>query len=151
MRQISATFRLEIGQWDGLSRIIYIFQPNSIVSFYEIAFFKNFRFGARFFFCSKIQFRLNWCNFSIGNGSTDRTLLEVHRFSAKFHRFGLWNGIFFSKFLFRWSFFIFAPEFSLRQIISTFRLEINQWEGVPWRIIIFLAKFYRFGLRNGIV
>ena len=51
------------------------------------------------FFCVKIQIRTNWCNFSIGNGSTDRTLYEVHRFSAKFHCFGLQNGIFLKIFI----------------------------------------------------
>ena len=121
-----------------------------------------------------------------------RTLPENHRFSAKFNRFGLYKGIFkkflfrcsffffapkfsfakigatfrlemgqqiglrkrfilfwpnsivsasemafFSKFSFRWSFFFFTPEFSLRQISATFRLEIGQWEGLPWRIIVF--------------
>ena len=39
LRRISATFRLEIGQWEGLPTRIIIFQPNSIVSLYEIAFF----------------------------------------------------------------------------------------------------------------
>ena len=56
LRQISATFRLEIGRWGGLQRRIFIFQPNSIVSVYEIAFFKTFRFGARFFFVPKFSF-----------------------------------------------------------------------------------------------
>ena len=59
LRQISATFRLEIGQWEGLPWRFIVFQPNSIVSVSEIVFFKNFRFGARFFFGAKIQFRLN--------------------------------------------------------------------------------------------
>ena len=89
LRQLSATFRLEIGQWEGLPWRIIVFQPNSIVLVFKMAFFKNFRFGARFFLCAKIQFRLNWCNFQIGNGSTDWTPQEVHRFLAKFHRFGL--------------------------------------------------------------
>ena len=88
-----------------------------------------------FFFCAKIQFRLNWCNFSIGNGSTDRTPEVVHRFSAKIQSFGL-RTAFFWKFLFRWSFF-FAPEFSLRQTSATFRLDICQRERLPWRIIVF--------------
>ena len=87
LRQISTTFRLEIGQWEGLPWRIIIFQPNSIIFVFEMAFFKNFRFGA-LFFCAKIQFRLNWCNFSIGNGSKDRTPEVVHRFSAKIQRFG---------------------------------------------------------------
>ena len=51
LRQISATFRLEIGQWEGLLWRIIVFQPNSIVLVSDIAFFKNFCFGARFFLC----------------------------------------------------------------------------------------------------
>ena len=43
---------------------------------------------------------------------------------------------FFPKFRFGVRFF-FAPEFSLRQISATFRLEIGQWEGLPRRIIVF--------------
>ena len=71
-RQISANFRFEIGQWEGLPWRIIVFQPNSIVSISEMAFFK-ISFRSSFFLCAKIQFRLSWCNFSIGNGSTDRT------------------------------------------------------------------------------
>ena len=59
LRQISATFRLEIGRWGGLPRRILIFQPNSIVSVYEIAFFEKFSFRWSFFFCGRIQFEAN--------------------------------------------------------------------------------------------
>ena len=100
-----------------------------------MAFFKNFRFGA-LFFCAKILFHLNWCNFSIRNGSTDSTPKDVYHFSAKFHRFGLRHGIFFKIFVSLLVLFL-VPEFSLRKISATFRLEIGQWEGLPWRIIIF--------------
>ena len=96
---------------------------------------KNFHFGARFF-CAKIQFRLNWCNFSIGNGSTDRTSSEVHCFSAKFNCFALRHGIFFKIFV-SVLVLLLLPEFKLRKISATFRLEIGQWEGLPWRIIVF--------------
>ena len=38
-------------------------------------FFQKFQFAARFFFfCDNIQIGTNLCNFSIGNGSTSRTL-----------------------------------------------------------------------------
>ena len=56
LRQISATFRLEIGQWEGLPWRIIVFQPNSIVLLFEMAFFKNFRFGAHFFLVPKFSF-----------------------------------------------------------------------------------------------
>ena len=68
LRQISATFRLEIGRWGGLPRRIFIFQPNSIVSVYEIAFFKTFRFGARFFFVPTISFAQIRATFRLGMG-----------------------------------------------------------------------------------
>ena len=61
----------------------------------------------------------------------------VHHFSAKFHRFGFRNALFFKIFVSAFVFFLFAPEFSLRQISATFRLEIGQWDGLPWRIIVF--------------
>ena len=82
----------------------------------------------------------------------------VHRFLAKFHRFGLRHGIFFKIFVSVVVLFL-APEFSLRQISATFRLEIGQWEGLRWRIFIFLPnsivsvseivffKKFRFGAR----
>ena len=93
LRQISANFRLEIGQWEGLPRRIIVFQRNSNVLVSEMAFFENF-VSVLIFFCVKIQFRLNWCKFSIGNRSMGRNPLEIHRLSAKFYRFGLRNVIF---------------------------------------------------------
>ena len=45
-RLISQTFRLEIGQREGLLRRIIVFRPHSIVSASEMVFYKNFRFGA---------------------------------------------------------------------------------------------------------
>ena len=97
-RQISATFRLEIGQWEGLPWRCIVFQPNSIVSVSEIAFFENF-VSVLIFLCVKIQFRLNWCNFSIGNRVMGRTPEENHHFSAKFYRFSLRNCIFLKIFV----------------------------------------------------
>ena len=69
LRQICATFRLEIGQSEGLPWRIIVFQPNSIVLVIKMAFFKNFRFGALFFLCQNsvslklVQlFDLKWVN-----------------------------------------------------------------------------------------
>ena len=93
--QIGATFRLEMGQQIGLYKRFIIFQPNSIISASEMAFFLKFSFQCAFFFLRQnLDSRKLW-SFSSGNGSTAKTLKEVHRFSSKFRRFGLRNGIFF--------------------------------------------------------
>ena len=103
LRQISATFRLEIGQWEGLPWRIIVFQQNSIVSVSEIAFQKIFHFGARFF-CAKIQFRLNWCNFSIEIGQQ----IGLRKRFIVFWPNSIVSAsemAFFSNVLFRWWFF----------------------------------------------
>ena len=57
LRQISANFLLEIGQWDGLRKRFIVFWPNSIVLASEMAFFSNFSFRWSFFFASEFSLR----------------------------------------------------------------------------------------------
>ena len=100
-------------------------------------FLKNFCFGALFFFfCARIQIRSNLCCFSIEIGSTSKAPKDAHCFSAKFNCFALRHGIFFKIFVSVFVLFL-VPEFSLRKISATFRLEIGQWEGLSGRIIVF--------------
>ena len=87
-------------------------------------------------FCARIQIQANLYSFSIGNGLTSRTPQDAHHFSAKFHRFGLRNGIFFKSFFLLLVFF-FAPKFKLAQICAIFRLEMGQRAGIHKRFIVF--------------
>ena len=129
LRQISATFRVEIGQWEGLPRRIIVFQPNSIVSVSEIVFFTNFCFGPRFFFGPKFSFYEIGATFRMEMGQQIGLRKRFIIFQPNSIVLAS-NMAFFSKFSFRWSFF-FVVEFSLRQISANFRLEIGQWEGLP--------------------
>ena len=76
------------------------------------------------------------CCFSIGNGSTSRTPLEVRRFSTKFYRFSLQNGTF-PKIFVSVLVFFFAPIFIFEQICAAFRLEMGQRVRLYKRFIIF--------------
>ena len=104
LRQISATFWLQIGQWEGLSGRIIVFQPNLIVSVSKKAFVTNFRFGARCFFVPKFNFAEIGATFRLEMG-------QQIRLRKRFILF--WpNSIvspcemaFFSKFSFRCSIF----------------------------------------------
>ena len=61
-------FRLEMGQRAGLHKRFII--SHQIPSFCapKWHFFKDFRFGASFFICARIQIRTNLCSFSIEMG-----------------------------------------------------------------------------------
>ena len=100
-------------------------------------FCENFCFDALFFFFfANFQIRSNQCNFLIRNGSTGRTPSEIHRFSAN-SAVSTSKMVFFGKFLLRWPFFFFAPEFRFRQISATFRFKISQRKGLFQRINVF--------------
>ena len=89
-----------------------------------MAFFKNFSFGARFFFVPEFSFAYIGATFRLEMG-------QQIGLRKRFIVF-LPNSIilasemaFFSKFFVLVVIFFFVLEFSLRQIIATFRLEIG--------------------------
>ena len=115
LRKISATFRLEIGQWEGVPWRIIVFQPNSIVSVSEIVFFKNFRFSARFSLCQnsvslKLVLLFNWTWVNRCDS------VRGFSFFGRIPSFQPPKWHFFQNFRFGGRFFnfFFAPEFSLR-------------------------------------
>ena len=130
-----AAFWLDVGQRWWLLRRFIVFWPNSMFLPPKWLFSKIF-VSVIVLFCSGIQIRTNLCSFFIGNGSTRMTLEEVHCFSAKFHRFGFWNGIFYWKFSFQCSFY-FASKFRFAQICAAFRLEMGQWAWLYRRFFVY--------------
>ena len=99
-------------------------------------------------FCIKIHIHTNLCNFWIGNRSTSKTLLEVHHFLAKFHSFGLRNGMF-SK-IFVLLLVLFCARIQIRTNLCSFLIENRLMSKTLPEVLRFLAKFHYFGLRNEI-
>ena len=110
--------------------------------------FVNFCFGARIFFCARIQICANLCSFLIGNGSTSKTPQEVYRFSAKFYHFGLQKGIF-SKILVS-VVILFCARIQIQANLYSLSIGNGLTSRTPQDAHHFSAKFHRFGLRNGI-
>ena len=100
-------------------------------------------------FFARIQIHRNLCSFLIGNESTSRASLEIHHFSAKFHRFGLLNGIFW-KFLLQCSFFSFYIGIQIPVNLCSFSIGNGSTSRTLQEIHHFSAKFHRFSLLNGI-
>ena len=76
-----------------------------------------------------------------------KTPLEVHHFSAKFHRFGLRNGIFSNILVL--VLILFCTRIQIRTNLYSFSIG-NGARSITSQVHRFSAKFYHFGLQNGI-
>ena len=112
-----------------------IFQPNSIVSANEMAFFWKFLFRCSFYFALEFKFTQICAAFQLEIGQQARLRKSFIVFQP--------NSIvsasemtFFQKLLIRCSFY-FAPEFRFTQIYAAFWLEIGKRARFCKRLIIF--------------
>ena len=135
LRQISATFRLEIGRWVGLPRRILIFQPNSIVSAYGMAFFQKNLFWCSFYFALEFKFKQICAAFQLEMGQRTRLRKRFIIFQVN-SMVSASEITFFQKLSIRCSFY-FEPEFRFTKIYAAFWLEIGKRARFCKRLIIF--------------
>ena len=112
-----------------------MFQPNSIVSAYKMAFFRKFLFCCSFGFALEFKFKQICADFQLEMGQ--RTRLRKRFIIFQQNSMVLASEItFFQKLSIRCSFY-FEPEFRFTQIYATFWLEIDKWARFCKRLIIF--------------
>ena len=105
-------------------------------------------------FCARIQIQANLYSFSIGNGLTSRTPQDAHHFSAKFHRFGLRNGIFFKSFILLLVFFFLLQNSNWHKFVQFFDQKwVNEQDSIKGlsffgQILSFRSMTWHFFFEN---
>ena len=122
--QICVAFRLEMGQRVRLHKRFIIFQLNSIVSAYEMAFFWKFSFECSFF-SPKFRFMQIYAAFQLEIGQQ----VGLHRRYIIFNQIPSFRPL-------KWHFFKHF-NFAAHFIYVAFRLEMGLWAGHRERFIIF--------------
>ena len=126
-----------MGQQMGLRKRFIVFQPNSIVSASDMSFFfKIFVPVVVLLLAQEFQLRQISGTFWLEMGQHIRLRKRFIAFQPN-SIVSASDMAFFSKFLFRWSFF-FLRQYSVSgKLVQIFVWKIGQWEGLPRRIIVF--------------
>ena len=137
-----------MGQWARLCCRFIVFQPNSIVSAYKMAFFRKFLSCCSFCFALEFKFKQICAAFQLEMGQRTRLRKRFIIFQVN-SMVSASEITFFQKLSIRCSFY-FEPEFRFTQIYAAFWLEIGKRARFCKRLIVFQPNSIVFGLWNSI-
>ena len=124
-----------MGQWARLCCRFIVFQPNSIVSAYKMAFFRKFLSCCSFCFALEFKFKQICAAFQLEMGQRTRLRKRFIIFQVN-SMVSASEITFFQKLSIRCSFY-FEPEFRFTKIYAAFWLEIGKRARFCKRLIIF--------------